>query len=526
MSEPLTLSGRSLIDGAPVAGPSDRRFRATDPVSGEVFEPSFAVAGRAEVDAAVVAAQSACAALGDAERRSRFLAGVASRLEQHADAIVARAGRESALPEPRLRGELARTAGQLRMFAREVEDGSWVDARIDRADPSRTPPKPDVRSMLVPIGPVVVFGAANFPLAFSTLGGDTASAWAAGNPVIVKGHPAHPGTAELAARAAFEAAADVGLPAGVLSLLVDDGHEVGAALVSHPGVRAVAFTGSQRGGLALARIAAARGEPIPVFAEMGSVNPVVVLPGAIAERRDELAAQLVASCGLGNGQFCTSPGLLFVPQGPLGDALVGELATRVRASVTTALLTPGGAAAYVEGCARLAAAGALLLAEGRAEESASPGLQRLWQVEASAVVRSSRLVEEVFGPSSLVVRWGSETDLARCIEQLPGQLTATLHASEAELAKAGPLLALLAQRAGRVLVGGVPTGVEVGAAMVHGGPFPASTDPRTTSVGTRAMLRFVRLLAFQDLPDPLLPPELRDDNPRGIRRLVDGRWDD
>lgn len=516
---------RSMIGGVPVESSGARRFRARDPRTGSELEPAFEVATRENVDAALAQACRAAPSLADPQQRARFLEAVAVGLERDAGPVIERAGLESALPEARLRSELARTVGQLRLFAGIAREGSWVDARIDRGDPSRSPaPRPDLRSMLMPIGPVAVFGASNFPLAFSTLGGDTASAWAAGNPVIVKGHPAHPGTAALCAAVAFEAARTSGVDPGVLALLVDDGHEVGAQLVTHPELAAVGFTGSQRGGLALARIAAARPVPIPVFAEMGSVNPVVVLDGALGERAQAIADGLVASCGLGVGQFCTNPGLVLVIGGDEADAFVDLLAARFRKAAGGVMLTPGLALAYDEGSERLRHLGAQLLAEGTAVDGVAAVAPRLWGVHGDTVRARPALVDEVFGPSTVVVRLRDADDLLALIERLPGQLSGTVHAGVGDDALAQQVAAGLRRKVGRVIANAFPTGVEVGHAMVHGGPYPATTDPRSTSVGGRAISRFARLVAWQDAPAQWLPAELHDHNPRGIWRLVDGSW--
>jgi NADP-dependent aldehyde dehydrogenase len=490
------------------------QFRAINPATGEPIEPAFEVTPESGVVASVEAASSAVAALADPEVRALFLDTIASELETAADEIVDRAGLETALPEARLRAELGRTTGQLRLFARVAREGSWVDARIDSADPERQPlPRPDVRSMLVPLGPVAVFGASNFPLAFSVAGGDSASAWAAGNPVIVKAHPAHPGTSKLVGDAIQRAARSVGLPDGVFGIVYDDAHEVGMQLVADPRLKAVGFTGSQAGGTALAKLAAARAEPIPVFAEMGSINPVVVLPGALEDSGEEIATGLFGSCTLGVGQFCTSPGLVFVPAGDAGDALVARIGDLVGTADLPPMLTAGIAKAYGEGSARLIEDGARLVAEGREGTPA-----RVFEVGVDALGDS--LVEELFGPSTLIARYAHVEDLLTALHSLEGQLTATLYASDRD--ETSEVWRALSDRAGRVLFGGFPTGVEVCGAMVHGGPWPATSDGATTSVGTRAIRRFARLLAFQNAPQELLPPELRDGNPRRIWRLVDG----
>jgi len=521
----MELTGRSWLGGTRAAT-SGRSFRAVNPATGEALAPDFHSASGADVERACRAAHDASGAFGLSApaTRASFLRAIAERLEGARDAIVARAMEESGLPRNRLHSELGRTTGQLQLFADVAAEGSWVDARIDTAQPDRKPmPRPDVRSMRRPLGPVAVFGASNFPLAFSVAGGDTASALAAGNPVVVKAHPAHPATSEIAAGAIAEAAEACGLPAGVFALLFDDGFAVGEALVRHPLIRAVGFTGSRAGGEALARLAASRPQPIPVFAEMGSVNPVLVLPGALRERSDALAEGLHASFTMGTGQFCTNPGFVLVPAGPDGDAFAQRLAERTRATPGGTMLTPRIASAYAAGQERLRRLDAQLLAEGAEAESAAAGRAALWQVDAAAAVVKSALAEEVFGPSTLLVRYGSDRELERLLDAIEGQLTATVLAAPGELAQHAAVLRLLEGKAGRVVFDQFPTGVEVCPAMVHGGPVPATSDGRTTSVGTRAIERFTRLAAFQNAPASVLPPELQDANPYGVSRLVNGR---
>lgn len=499
-------------------------FQAINPRTGERLDPLFAVAAESEVDRVCTAAGAAFAtyARTSAETRAAFLRSIAEGLESRGDEIIQRAHLETALPLPRLQSELARTCGQLRLFASVVEEGSWVDARIDTADPGRTPPKPDVRSMRVPLGPVAVFGASNFPLAFSTAGGDTASALAAGNPVVVKAHPAHPGTSELAARVIAASIETHRLPPSTFALLFDDGIEVGRWLVRHPAIRAVGFTGSRRGGEALMRIAAERPEPIPVFAEMGSVNPVILFPDALRERAASIAEGLHASFTLGVGQFCTNPGLVLVPSGADGDAFVNLLTERTRSTASGVMLTPAIGAAYRDGQTSLAKHGAQLLARGSEGDFAVCGEAALWQVAASDALAEPRLLEEVFGPSTLLVRYADLGELERFVRTLEGQLTATVHALPEELREHAHLVSLLATKAGRLVANQFPTGVEVSQAMVHGGPFPATSDGRSTSVGTHAIERFSRYVAYQNWLDDALPGELRDANPRGIWRLVNG----
>ncbi|MFO1528498.1 MAG: aldehyde dehydrogenase (NADP(+)) [Kiritimatiellia bacterium] len=412
----------------------------------------------------------------------------------------------------------------MRFYGATMEAGWCLDARIDHADPARQPlPKPDVRSMLRGVGPVVVFGSSNFPFAYSVAGGDTASALAAGCPVIVKAHPAHPGTSELVGAVIAAAVAAQGLPGGLFSPLFDGGHGVGAALVRHAGVKAVGFTGSLKGGRALMDLAAARREPIPVFAEMGSVNPVFILPGAMAAQAAGLAAGLHASATLGVGQFCTNPGLVVVRHGPEADVFAAELAARMSATAAGVMLTPGIAAGYRRGVVKLAGApGVKTLAQAPASADGCLAGAAVMTVNADQFIANPALREEVFGPSTLIICCRDLDQMGAVAGAMEGQLTATLHGTEAELAGAAGLLAALEGFAGRVVCNGFPTGVEVCHAMVHGGPYPASSDGRTTSVGTRAALRFLRPVCFQGLPDALLPDELKESNLLGIPRLVDG----
>jgi 2,5-dioxopentanoate dehydrogenase len=523
-----TLTGANFI-GARESRDGARGFRAEDPATGAALEPAFAEATPAEVDGAARAAEAAFeayAALSPA-RRAAFLRAIAEELAGLGDALLARAQAETALPRPRLEGERARTANQARLFADLVDEGSWVDARIDRAQPDRKPvPKPDLRRMLVPLGPVAVFGASNFPLAFSVPGGDTVSALAAGCPVVVKAHPAHPGTSELAARAILAAARETGMPGGVFSMVQGRGTDVGHALVTHPAIQAVGFTGSFRGGKALFDAAARREQPIPVFAEMGSANPVFVLPEALATRGEEIAKALAASVTLACGQFCTNPGLTLIAPGDAGEAFVSRLGGLIAGAPAGTMAHAGIKAAYDAELAAVAAIPGVTVAarsSGRGANAATEAQPALLVTDARAFETHRRLGEEIYGPVTVAVRCGSKEELLAGARRLRGHLTATVHATEGDLAAYGALLPILARKAGRLVLNGVPTGVEVTHAMHHGGPWPATTDPRATSVGTAAILRFARPVSFQDVPDGALPDELRDANPRGIWRLVDGR---
>ncbi|CAM3775951.1 aldehyde dehydrogenase (NADP(+)) [Deinococcus frigens] len=499
-----------------------RTFQATNPATGQPLAPAFDVTTPQELETLVAAARDAARGFASSTptQRADFLNAAAAGIEARADAFVEAAMAEAGLPEPRLRGEVGRTANQLRLFARVAADGSWVDARIDHGDLARKPVKPDVRSLRVPLGPVAVFGASNFPLAFSVAGGDTASALAAGCPVVVKAHPAHPATSKLAAQAISEAAAGCGLPAGVFGIVYEDGYELGVKLVQHPDIHAVGFTGSRAGGLALVAAAQAREVPIPVYAEMSSVNPSVFTAEALAANGAALAKGLAASISGSGGQLCTQPGLLFVPVSKAGDQFLKDVAAKLDATPACTLLTGGILNAYQVGAARhLGTAGVERLTQGlEPERGAQPQL-----LSVPIAQFTPKLADEVFGPLSVAVRYDRLAEVTPVLAGLEGQLTATLHATDAELDGLSDLLHVMGVRAGRLVLNGFPTGVEVGHAMVHGGPFPATSDGgRSTSVGSLAITRFTRLRAYQDFPDRALPPELQDANPHGLWRLVDG----
>ena len=506
------LKGTSIIgfDRGALNGGTLQGF---NPATGEDLPPIYHSASAAEVDRAARLAHAAFAAYSQTTgaERARLLRRIAENIETLGDELIIRASAETALSEPRLRTETARTCNQLRLFADLVEEGSWVDARIDHGDRERKPlPKPDVRSMLRPIGPVVVFGASNFPLAFSVAGGDTASALAAGCPVVVKAHHAHPGTSELVGLAVYEAVKSCGLPEGVFSLLYDAGVDVGTALVKHPLIKAGGFTGSRAGGRALFDIASSRPEPIPFYAEMSSVNPVFILPGALRERSDQIASGLHASVTLGAGQFCTNPGLIMLADNQDSDAFVNKLGELMAGTVEQTMLTRAISSTYRNGVA------------ARMDHAAlqTVGPSALFKTTAADFLAHPELAEELFGPSTLVVTYTDQ--IIELVKALEGQLTATIHGSEDDLRANKDLIDLLATKAGRLVFNGFPTGVEVGHAMVHGGPYPATSDGRYTSVGTRAIFRFTRQVCFQDFPNAALPSELREENPLGIWRMVDG----
>ncbi|MGW1664260.1 aldehyde dehydrogenase (NADP(+)) [Streptomyces microflavus] len=506
---PAPLTGHSLLAGREVPGTGDAWY-AVAAATGEPFGPPHRDASTEQVAEAarLAAADSRAFRALPPEQRAAFLDACAEEIETLGDALLELAAQESGLPPARLTGERERTCGQLRLFADLVRSGTALGARIDTG-PSGT----DVRLRRVPLGPVAVFGASNFPLAFSVAGGDTASALAAGCPVVVKSHPAHPGTGEAVARAVTTAAARTGMPAGVFSLLVGRDHDVGLALVGDPRITAVGFTGSRAGGLALITAGRSRPVPIPVHAEMSAVNPVIMLDGALA-RPEQAAAPYVASLTAGAGQFCTNPGLLLLPAGPAGDAFLSAVAQAMKATEGQVMLTPDIARAYTEGVRRWEdVPGVREVARGTAGAGPYTPAPVVLECDAATYAAHEDLTGEVFGAAGLVVRWSGTDELLQLLEELEGQLTATLHGTDADRSTALGLLPVLEERAGRLLWGGWPTGVEVCHAMVHGGPWPATSSPGTTSVGTLAVERWLRPVCYQSFPDTLLPSELRDDNP-------------
>jgi NADP-dependent aldehyde dehydrogenase len=521
------LHGMNLIAGRR-SGAGPATIAAHDPRTGERLMPAFCEATGREIGEAARAAEAAVPALVAAgrERRARLLECIAAAIESLGDELVQRVMRETGLPETRIVGERGRTTGQIRMFAELVREGSWVDARIDRALPDRQPfPKPDIRRMLAALGPVAVFGASNFPLAFSVAGGDTASALAAGCPVVCKAHPAHPGTSELVAEAIARAVEEEGFPAGIFSLVHGSDPPVSLALASHPAMKAVAFTGSLRAGRALFDVAAARPDPIPVFAEMGSVNPVFVLPGAARERGESIAAGLVASVTLGSGQFCTNPGLVFGIAGPDLEAFAGHVRDRVASTSPQILLHRGIRDGFEAGIGRWTGTDGvrMLGSAGEPEATAAVTVQPVvFVTDARTFTGHPHLHEEVFGPVSLLVEARGADELHAAASTLEGNLTATIHGTERDLEEFAGLVELLSRKVGRLIVDGFPTGVEVCPSMHHGGPWPATTDARSTSVGTAAIFRFARPICYQNFPESALPPELRNANPAGIWRTVDG----
>lgn len=520
----VTITGQMLIGRAAVRGTAGD-MHAIDAATGALLEPAFGGATPADLDRACRLAATAFDSYREtpAEPRAQFLEAIAAQIMALGDDLIDRAMAESGLPRPRLEGERGRTCGQLRLFAQVVRAGDHVGARIDPAMPDRQPlPRPDLRLRNIALGPVAVFGASNFPLAFSVAGGDTAAALAAGCPVVAKAHPAHPGTSELVGRAVQAAVAACGLPEGVFSLIFDSGQAIGQALVADPRIKAVGFTGSRRGGLALIDIAQRRPVPIPVYAEMSSINPVILLPQALASGAAATARAFVGSLTLGAGQFCTNPGLVLAVGGPDLDRFVETAAQELGRMAAATMLTPGIAAAYRTGVDALQSHRTVTtLARGQAGNERQ-GQAGLFATSGADFIAHAELQDEIFGAAALVVRCVDLAELKRVVASLEGQLTAALHLAEGDHDEARALIPLLEAKVGRILVNGFGTGVEVAHAMVHGGPFPATSDGRTTSVGSLAIERFQRPICYQDMPDALLPPSLRDGNPAGVGRLVDG----
>jgi NADP-dependent aldehyde dehydrogenase len=522
----MELSGKHFIGGAPAAS-GHAFFRAIEPATGKELDPAYCEANEAEVDQALRLAKDAFEPFRrrSPADRAKFLREIATQIESLGEELIDRANRETALGVERLRGERGRTSGQLRLFADLIEEGSWVGARIDRAIPDRKPlPKPDLRRMLIPIGPVVVFGASNFPLAFSVAGGDTASAFAAGCPVVVKAHPAHPGTSEWVAGAIDQATKQTGMPAGVFSVLHGRSPELSLALVRHPLTAAVGFTGSLKAGRSLFNAAAARPNPIPVYAEMGSVNPVFLLPGALAERGEQIAHGLKQSVTLGVGQFCTKPGVIVGIAGDATNRFVAAASELMKSASPAALLHAGVHASYLEGVKQVSQIPGVKVAAVTTVPSDTQVAPTLFVTDADTFLAHERLGEELFGPSAVLVTASSREQMMRIARELEGHLTATIHGTPGDLREFSDLVEILQQKVGRLIFNGFPTGVEVCPSMQHGGPYPATTDARTTSVGTAAIERFARPLCWQNFPQEALPEELRNENPRKIWRLVDGQF--
>ncbi|MHA6246770.1 aldehyde dehydrogenase (NADP(+)) [Pontibacter sp. CAU 1760] len=524
----MELTGKNIIGRALVAA-GEETFFAVNPANGEEIAPGFTEASPQEIDEAV---QKAAAAFQvyrtkSGEQKATLLETIADEIMAIGDGLLARCMDETGLPEARLTGERGRTVNQLKLFAQLLREGSWVDARVDTADPERKPiPKADIRSMLQPLGPVGVFGASNFPLAFSVAGGDTASALAAGCTVVVKAHQAHPGTSELVGMAIQRAIEKCDMPEGTFSMVQGASTQVGQAIVRHPLIKAIGFTGSFRGGKALFDEANKREEPIPVYAEMGSTNPVIILPRALKEKKESIANDLAASVAMGVGQFCTSPGLVMLQKSTDEAQFRQLLAESMGELGGGVMLTPGIRSNYEKGVEKLRSiAGVEVLAQGMAGATACHGTAYLLHTSARSFLQNESLEEEVFGPSTLAVTADDKAELLEAAKQLRGHLTITIHGTEEDLLENQDLIGMLEQKAGRLIINGYPTGVEVGYAMVHGGPYPATTDSRTTSVGAAAIVRFARPVCYQSFPMALLPDALKDGNPLDIWRLVNGAYE-
>ena len=522
----MNISGEMIIGQRIVRG-SAGTVRACDPSKKTELEPEFGLATPEDLMRACELADAAFDAYRafPLEQRAHFLETIAQRIIDLGPILIERAAQESGLPIARLEGERGRTVNQLRLFAKVVRDGHFLEATLDSALPERTPPRADLRMRKIPLGPVAVFGASNFPLAFSVAGGDTASALAAGCPVVVKAHNAHLGTSELVAKAILQASLDCGMPEGVFSMIIGEGNAIGGDLVSHPAIQAVGFTGSRAGGLALSQIAGRRKQPIPVYAEMSSINPVYLLPGALAQGGAKLAGAFVDSLTMGVGQFCTNPGLVIGLAGAQFDAFSAAAATALGLKGAGTMLSAGIHQAYSDAIGKRAGiTGLQLVAQGGADGAGCAARAALYACDAATFMSNPALEEEIFGPVSLLIACRDEAEILAVTRHLEGQLTATVHALESDHAIAGALLPLLERKVGRILFNGFPTGVEVSYAMVHGGPFPSTSDPRTTSVGATAIERFLRPVCYQDVPADLLPEALKDGNPLAIMRMVDGEW--
>ncbi len=523
----MKINGLNII-GNKESGQGTETFKAYNPKTLEQLTEIFFIASDSEIEQAALWASDAFEIYKTtpADLKAKFLRMIADNILDLGNALLERASLESAIEINQLSAERTRTVNQLRMFADLLEDGSWVGASIDTGLPNRKPvPKPDLRRMMIPIGPVVVFTASNFPFAYSTAGGDTSSALAAGNPVIVKGHESHPGTNEMVAKAIQKAAQKCGLPKGVFSSLNGNSPRVGQSLVKHPLVKAVGFTGSFRGGKAIFDSANQRAEPIPVYAEMGSTNPIFILPEILKEKKEENAKLIAGAVTKGSGQFCTKPGLLFGVKSKDWDTFSELLAREIKSITGKTLLNRGIYKNFEDAKKHIIANDAVTLV---AESDEQPNFEltarpAIAKVDAQAFIKNQILHEEVFGPFTMLISCKSFAELKEVSCLLKGQLTVSIMASNAELAENQSLINIIREKAGRIIFNGVPTGVEVNSSTNHGGPYPATTDVRTTSVGTAAISRFIRPLSFQNCPDALLPLELQNNNPKNIWRMVNGR---
>lgn len=521
----MQLSGQQFI-GNFASKEGKEVFSAINPATGKSLPTDFHVATLPEVNKAVEMAEQAFKVYRkkSGQEKAAFLEQIGEEIMALGETLIARCMEETGLPEGRLQGERGRTVNQLKLFAALLREGTWVGARIDTATPDRQPlPKPDIRQMKIALGPVGIFGASNFPLAFSVAGGDTASALAAGCSVVIKAHPAHPGTSEMVAKAILEAAKKSGMPEGVFSMVQGASVEVGMALVKHPLIKAIGFTGSFKGGKALFDAAVGREEPIPVYAEMGSTNPVFVLPRALKEKGNEIARGLVNSVTMGVGQFCTNPGVVVALDSDESNNFIKEAGEMLSETKSAPMLTGNIQNAFEKGIQNfIGTEGVSILGQGKSTENKGEGTAYLLHTTADTFLQNKNLSEEVFGPSSLTISAPQKQELIALAEGLHGHLTATIMATPEDLEEYQDLIMILERKVGRLLINGFPTGVEVCHSMVHGGPYPATTDSKTTSVGTAAIERFVRIICYQDFPENILPQELQNKNPLNIWRMVNG----
>ena len=519
------ISGKNYI-GNQLSANGNKTYKTFNPELNQENETVFTEASKEEIEKAVSLASTAFKEFRtiSGSKKAEFLNAIADEILALDDALVKMYCSETGLPEGRAKGERGRTVGQLRSFANLVAEGSWVEATIDTALPDREPmPKSDIRKMLIPLGPIVVFGASNFPLAYATAGGDTAAALAAGCPVIVKSHPMHSGTGELVASAIVKAAEKTGMPNGVFSNLNSSGIEVGQQLITHPKVKAVGFTGSINGGRALLDLASKRDEPIPVFAEMGSINPVIILPKALENRQAAIAKTYANSITLGTGQFCTNPGLLLGVKSESLTSFINNVSEEIIKINPSCMLHPNIKKGYVNNKEKVVSQDKVTVtANYTAEMQNNYAAQAIVTVEGKTFLENPTLHLEVFGPFSMIVQCENIAELEAVISGLEGQLTGTVISDENEAANYSNVIAALQNRVGRVIFNGVPTGVEVCESMVHGGPYPASTDSRFTAVGINSIKRWVRPFSYQDWPNDLLPNELKNENPLNIFRSIDG----
>jgi 2,5-dioxopentanoate dehydrogenase len=520
----MQLTGKNIVAGNFYSSGATH-FRAVDPSTGNELDPVFFNASSIEIDEAIEGATAAFATYAKMSgvQKALFLEAIAAEILSEEENLVKRVDLETRLGEVRLRNELKRTLNQIDLFAKLLRDGSWVNARIDPGNAETS--KADIRSMQRAIGPVGVFGASNFPLAFSVAGGDTISALAAGCSVVCKAHPAHPGTSELTGMAIYRAIQKTSMPAGLFSMVHGNSHEAGMQIVKHPLIKAIAFTGSFAGGKALFDAAVKRPEPIPVYAEMGSTNPVFLLPGALKYDGENIGRLLAGSVTLGNGQFCTNPGVVFHIGDGSEQSFINKLTEEIGKKDTGLMLTNGISNAYSTGIDRLLQIPEVtVMAKGIAKSETAGGLPYVLQTSVSRFLAHPELEEEVFGPSTILFKSESKRQLVEAANRLSGHLTATVIGNDNDLDEYRELIDVLEQKAGRLIVNGYPTGVEVCQSMVHGGPFPATTDSRSTSVGTMAIYRFTRAVCYQNFPDRLLPEELKNNNPARLWRMVDGSF--